>query len=127
MTRVEQGGHGGDRTGGFGSSPAVKLSDGAGSIHGLGEAFTSNLASGSAPLSVPLSLSPGRQGFGPGIDLRYDSSSGNGPFGVGWHISIPAVARKTSKALPVYTSDVDTFTLSDAEDLVEIGPRESAP
>ena len=76
-------------------------------------------------MSVPIAASPGRAGFGPQLSLSYDSGSGNGPFGFGWSLSLPAITRKTDKGLPQYidavdldVGDSDVFLLSGAEDLV---------
>jgi hypothetical protein len=55
----------------------------------------------------------------PALSLAYDSGSGNGPFGLGWSLSIPSVNRKTAKGLPRYQGR-DTFILSGAEDLVPV-------
>lgn len=73
-------------------------------------------------MSVPIAASPGRSGFGPQLNLSYDSGSGNGPFGFGWGLSIPSITRKTDKGLPQYfdSTESDVFILSGAEDLVPI-------
>jgi hypothetical protein len=69
---------------------------------------------------VPIATTPGRSGFGPQLSLSYNSGAGNGPFGLGWNLSIPSITRKTDKGLPRYqdAGDTDIFILSDAEDLV---------
>lgn len=79
-----------------------------------------NPVTGTAAFSIPIFTSPGRSDFGPKLSLSYDSGSGNGPFGLGWHLGIPSITRKTSKGLPLYRDDEDSdiFLLSDAEDLV---------
>jgi hypothetical protein len=86
----------------------------------MGEKFSANPVSGTGSMSVPISTSPGRSGFGPQLSLSYDSGAGNGPFGWGWNLSIPAITRKTDKGLPTYLDDdeQDVFILSGAEDLV---------
>lgn len=73
-------------------------------------------------MSVPIATSPGRSGFGPQLSLAYDSGAGNGPFGIGWSLSLPAITRKTDKGLPRYcdAEESDVFILSGAEDLVPI-------
>jgi hypothetical protein len=38
------------------------------------------------------------------LSLAYDSGQGNGPFGFGWSLSVPAIARKTDKGLPQYAT-----------------------
>jgi hypothetical protein len=64
----------------------------------------------------------GRSGFGPQLSLSYDSGSGNGPFGFGWTLSLPAITRKTDKGLPQYRDarESDVYVLSGAEDLVPV-------
>ena len=81
----------------------------------IGEKFQANPATGTASFSVPIALSPGRGGVTPTLSLSYDSGAGNGPFGMGWSLSVPAIKRKTDKGLPRYldTKDSDTFVLSD--------------
>jgi hypothetical protein len=73
-------------------------------------------------MSVPIAASPGRSGFGPQLALSYDSGAGNGPFGFGWSLSLPSIARKTEKGLPQYHDaiDSDVFILSGAEDLLPV-------
>src|SRR5215210_8232798 len=93
-----------------------------GALRGMGEKFAANPVTGTGSLSVPVYTSPGRSGFGPQLSLSYDSGAGNGPFGWGWGLSIPAVTRKTDKGLPTYrdAEESDVFILSDAEDLVPV-------
>jgi hypothetical protein len=71
-------------------------------------------------MSVPIATSPGRSGFSPQLSLSYDSGAGNGPFGFGWSLSLPAITRKTDKGLQQYqdAEESDVFILSGAEDLV---------
>ena len=109
------------------SMPAISIPKGGGAIHGIGEKFAANPVTGTGSLSVPIFASPGRSGFGPQLSLSYDSGSGNGPFGFGWSLSLPSVARKTDKGLPRYQDgdESDVFVLSGAEDLVPVFKRES--
>jgi RHS repeat-associated protein len=102
--------------------PSISLPKGGGAIRGIGEKFSANPVTGTGSLSVPLPLSPGRSNFGPDLQLSYDSGSGNGPFGIGWSLSVPTITRKTDKGLPQYLDhdDSDVFVLSGAEDLVPI-------
>ncbi len=100
--------------------PTISLPRGGGAVRGMGEKFAANPVTGTGALSVPILTSPGRSGFFPQLSLSYDSGAGNGSFGFGWHLSIPAITRKTEKGLPRYRDqdESDTFVLSDAEDLV---------
>src|SRR6266516_4801619 len=104
------------------SVPAITLPRGGGAIRGMGEKFAANPVSGTGSMSVPIATSPGRSGFGPRMELSYDSGAGNGPFGLGWNLSIPSITRKTDKGLPQYfdAEESDVFILSGAEDLAPL-------
>ncbi|MDF2868308.1 MAG: repeat-associated core domain protein, partial [Gammaproteobacteria bacterium] len=69
--------------------PSITLPKGGGAIQGIGEKFAANPVTGTGSLSVPIALSPGRSDFSPQLALSYDSGAGNGPFGFGWHLSLP--------------------------------------
>src|SRR5262245_6205789 len=71
--------------------PTPTLPKGGGAIRGMGEKFAVNPVTGTGALTVPLSISPGRSGFGPQLGLSYDSGAGNGPFGFGWGIALPTI------------------------------------
>src|SRR5712671_6828998 len=102
------------------AAPSISLPKGGGAIRGIGEKFAANPVTGTGSMSVPLATSPGRSGFGPQLSLSYDSGAGNGPFGLGWSLSLPSITRRTDKGLPRYDDEdqSDTFILSGAEDLV---------
>ncbi|MFQ6538811.1 MULTISPECIES: SpvB/TcaC N-terminal domain-containing protein [Aphanothece] len=92
----------------------------------MGEKFAANPVTGTGSMSVPIATSHGRSGFGPQLSLSYDSGAGNGPFGFGWSLALPAITRKTDKGLPRYRDwstdpqEADVFVLSGAEDLVPV-------
>lgn len=96
----------------------VSLPKGGGAIRGIGETFQPDEFSGTASLAIPIISSPCRD-FEPRLSVDYSSGSGNGVFGIGFGLSIPNIARKTSKGIPTYT-EKDTFILSGTEDLVPI-------
>lgn len=102
--------------------PALSLPRGGGAIRGIGEKFTTNVASGTASLTIPIASSRGRDGTDLGLELSYDSGAGNGPFGIGWQLSVPAITRKTDKGLPRYLDAIesDVFILAGSEDLVPV-------
>jgi RHS repeat-associated protein len=102
--------------------PSISLPRGGGAIRGIGEKFSANPVTGTGSMSVPIATSPGRSGFGPQLSLSYDSGGGNGPFGFGWSLSLPAITRKTDKGLPQYldSEESDVFILSGSEDLVPV-------
>ncbi|WP_441291587.1 SpvB/TcaC N-terminal domain-containing protein [Sorangium sp. KYC3313] len=109
--------------------PALTLPKGGGAIRGIGEKFSVNPATGTSSLAVPLPASPGRGGFGPQLQLAYDSGGGNGAFGLGFALSIASISRKTDKGLPRYRDDIesDDYILSGAEDLVPTLSQTGAP
>ena len=92
---------------------------GAEAQHGIGENFVADAHTGTANASVPLDLPRGRNGLTPDLRLAYSSGEGNGPFGVGWRLSVPAVARATRRGVPRYRNE-DVFVLSGYEDLVPV-------
>ena len=103
--------------------PGVTLPKGGGAIRGIGEKFSVSPVTGTSSLSVPpFALSAGRAGFTPSLELAYDSGSGNGPFGFGWKLPLPAITRRTDRGLPRYldAEESDTFLLTGAEDLVPV-------
>lgn len=102
--------------------PVISLPKGGGAIRGIGEKFGANPATGTGTMTVPIAASPGRSGFGPQLALAYDSGNGNGPFGIGWSLGLPAITRATDKGLPRYldADESDAFILSGAENLVPL-------
>ena len=57
---------------------------------------------------------PRARGLRPQLALGYDAGAGNGPFGFGWTLALPAITRKTDKGLPRYADfeESDVFVLS---------------
>lgn len=110
------------------SPPTLSLPRGGGAVRGIGETFTTNPATGTGAMTVPLATSPGRSGFGPKLALSYDSGAGNGPFGLGWSLALPAITRRTDRGLPRYhdAAESDVFLLSGAEDLVPVLARDGS-
>ncbi|MCO8312371.1 SpvB/TcaC N-terminal domain-containing protein [Pseudomonas mandelii] len=58
-------------------------------------------ATGQKPYILPLPFLSGRQ-LHPGLQVSYDSNSGNGKCGLGWDLPLSAISRKTSKGVPKY-------------------------
>jgi hypothetical protein len=63
-------------------------------------------------MAVPIATSAGRSSFVPQLSLSYDLGAGNGPFGFGWSLSIPAITRKTNMGLPQYLDSEEPDVLS---------------
>lgn len=102
--------------------PTLSLPKGGGAIRGIGEKFAANPVTGTGSLTVPIAVSPGRSGFGPQLGLAYDSGAGNGPFGISWSLSLPAITQKTDKGLSHYrdADESDVFILSGSKDLMPV-------
>jgi len=111
-----------DTAGAKSKPPSVSLPKGGGAIKGIGEKFGTNPVTGTGTMSIPLPTSPGRSEFGPHLSLTYDSGNGNSAFGLGWHLSLPSITRKTDKGLPQYldADDSDVFLLTGVDDLVPV-------
>jgi RHS repeat-associated protein len=108
--------------------PQISLPKGGGAIKGIDEKFQVNAANGTASFSIPLPLSPNRNGFTPQLSLSYNSGAGNGLFGMGWDIDLPSIQRRTDKKLPRYfdtnvlenIASEDSFMFSGVEELVPL-------
>ena len=105
-----------------GRLPSISLPKGGGAIRGVDEKLTVDQPTGTARMEIPVPVSPARQGFGPKLAVAYNSGQGNGPYGLGWGVTIPTITRKTSTGLPRYddAGDSDVFILAGAEDLVPL-------
>ncbi|MEP7107394.1 MAG: SpvB/TcaC N-terminal domain-containing protein [Ferruginibacter sp.] len=101
--------------------PQISLPKGGGALKSIDEKFSVNAVNGSATFSIPLPITPARNGFYPALGLSYSSGVGNSLFGLGWDVDFPAIQRKTDKQLPHYFDDdheEDIFMFSGVEDLV---------
>ncbi|MCD4506929.1 hypothetical protein LQR30_22940 [Chromobacterium piscinae] len=94
----------------------ISLPKGGGAIRGMDAALGAVGPNGAASMSLPLPVSPGR-GYAPQLAVQYQSGAGNGVFGVGWQLSLPRIARQTSKGAPAF-DDSDEFIGPDGEVMV---------
>jgi RHS repeat-associated protein len=104
------------------SIPQISLPKGGGALKGIDEKFSVNPVNGTAGFSIPVPVTPGRNGFQPALSVSYNSGSGNSPYGLGWNIDYASIQRKTDQRLPRYKDreDSDVFMFSGAEDLVPV-------
>jgi RHS repeat-associated protein len=99
--------------------PSISLPKGGGALKSIDEKFSVNAANGTATLSVPLPITPSRNGFQPALALTYNSGLGNSAFGLGWNIDHLSIQLKIDKKIPRYSEeDEDVFMISGMEDLV---------
>jgi RHS repeat-associated protein len=103
----------------------IPLPKSGGAVAGIGETFSPDPFTGTEGISVPLPLSPNRDGFNPGLLLAYSVANGNGPFGIGWRLNLSEIVRKTETHLPTYDAG-DTFLLGGETELrpdLHVNPR----
>lgn len=94
------------------------LPSGGGAISGIKGDLAAAGPDGAATLSIPLPVSAGR-GYAPSLVLGYHSRSGNGPFGMGWGMNVPAIRRRTVRSVPSYDG-TDEYTDPAGEVLVPV-------
>ncbi|MBF0490125.1 MAG: VCBS repeat-containing protein, partial [Candidatus Omnitrophica bacterium] len=76
---------------------------------------------GSANLSIPIAVPPGRAGIQPNIALTYSSSNHQlGMAGIGWSLDLGSIQRSIKKGVPTYNDSTDIFTMfqGSSQDLV---------
>ena len=79
--------------------PALSLPKGGDTIRSIGEKCAANPVTGTGSMTIPITTSPARSGFGPQLSLSCYSGAGNawwcalsesqGPFGLAWSLSLP--------------------------------------
>lgn len=92
----------------------------------LTESYRTDLMTGSAVMTVPITVPPGRKGMQPDIKLIYSSDNPNGICGVGWMFELGNIQRNTKKGVPKY-DNTDTFIAffgGASMELVDIGNGE---
>ncbi|TKB88295.1 MAG: hypothetical protein E8D43_00040 [Nitrospira sp.] len=94
------------------TQPAIFLPKGGDVNRDLGEKFAANPVQGTGSMSVPTTARPGRSGFCPQLSRFYDSSSGNGPFGFGWSLSLSSITGKPKKHFPNIGTPTNPMSLS---------------
>ncbi|KAF5617829.1 insecticidal toxin complex [Fusarium tjaetaba] len=105
------------------SSPGLQKGIAGGSHRPIDQTFKMNPVNGTMSLTIPIPVTEGRGGFGPKLELSYNSGSGNGCFGIGWQLNLSSITRMTSKRTPMY-DETDTFLLSGEDELVRMGDPE---
>ncbi|HEY9123778.1 MAG TPA: SpvB/TcaC N-terminal domain-containing protein, partial [Bacteroidales bacterium] len=88
---------------------------------------------GAATYNVPIIVSPGTRGMQPNLSIVYNSQSGNGVLGYGWHLNGLSVISRTSKNLyyegttsPVKFDANDALALDGAR-LIKTGTNQYSP
>lgn len=92
--------------------PKIDAKEG-GKISGYGETFEVNLVTGAPSFSFPIPA-PKLRGVAPNLALSYGGAVENSPYGLGFDLALPAIARLTDKGIPRYVSD-DRIVLDGSE------------
>jgi Salmonella virulence plasmid 65kDa B protein len=96
--------------------PQINLPKGGAAIRGIGEKFTSRRSDRYGWCQHSYRYQPRPQHFGPRLTVAYDSSSGNGPFGLDWKLAQPAITRKTDKGIHKYNDSAESESSSYSRD-----------
>lgn len=102
------------------------LPDAGGMTSSLGETFSSEPSTGTAEFSIRIDTPNGPNDIGPRLALRYDSASGNGPFGLGFGLRLPRIVRSSAHGFPRY-EPTDSLMLEGAGELVAMGDGSLRP
>ena len=94
----------------------IALPKAGGAIKGMGADVQAGGFTGAATMSIPIATTSCRGG-GPALALQYQSGGGNGPYGLGFAMGLPAITCQTSKGQPRYDG-TDIFLLPDGTPLV---------
>ena len=89
---------------------------GSAGVRTLGDAFQPNLAMGGGTFRVPIDLPSGPAGLTPKVELTYDTAAGNGPFGLGWNLSLPFISRRRPR--PFATEEEPEYAIAGGAPLV---------
>jgi RHS repeat-associated protein len=104
------------------ANEVLNLPSGGGSVSGSGSSFSVDLNTGTLAAALNLGLPTGPNGLKPPISLQYSSSSGDGPFGIGWSLGTLMILRKiTPSAAPPDPTATGTYSMTGVGDLVDMG------
>ena len=87
---------------------------------------------GAATYSIPLSITPGRQGMQPSLSLKYNSHSGDGILGKGWSLVASSEIRRCGKTRHEDSAFSSPYLVRqdalcwNGTRLVELGPGETS-
>ena len=82
---------------------------------------------GTANLSYPIEVPPGRKGLEPQLAVQYNSGGGDSWMGMGWDLTCPQITVETRWGSPRYDTGLETETyLLNGEMLVEENPPGAA-
>lgn len=109
-----------------GGAPGADTGDSPIAFAGLAETPGADLFTGSATTRIPIEVPPGRRGVAPAIALQYSSNGGPSPYGYGWSLPIPRVARSTKHGVPRF-DDSDVFVLTLGSTRIELEPELGTP
>ncbi len=93
-------------------------------VGAVGGSVHADLFTGTATMSIPIEVPPGRGGVQPSLALVYGSANGNGWIGMGWKLEKGVIERQTKFGVD-YSGDDYVFRLSGINvELVNVGTDE---
>ena len=96
--------------------PQITLPKGGSALKGIDEKFQVNPINSTSSFSIPLPLSPNRNGFTPQLSLSYNSGVGNSLFGIRWDVDFNygkgSSFTPSTPALPVINFTYDIYSVS---------------
>jgi RHS repeat-associated protein len=95
------------------------LPDAGGVSASLGETFSPEPSTGCANFTVRIDTPNGPNDIGPRLALVYDSSAGNGAFGLGFGLPLPRIVRSIARGYPRYDAS-DALILEGAGELLAL-------
>ncbi|MCU0692114.1 MAG: hypothetical protein MUF54_11990, partial [Polyangiaceae bacterium] len=98
------------------SGQTLSLPQGAGTIGGMGESFSTLMSTGVATTALAFSLPRARGAAQPSLGLVYSSASGAGLAGQGWNVGVPFIARRTDQGVPGYVDPPEGGDWSASQD-----------
>ncbi|HQR15828.1 MAG TPA: SpvB/TcaC N-terminal domain-containing protein [Nitrospira sp.] len=95
-------------------------------IGAVGGAVHGDPYTGTATMSVPIDVAPGRNSIQPSLALTYASTTGNGWVGVGWKLEMGSIERQTRFGVDYSKNDYSIQMSGISTDLVNASPPASS-
>lgn len=106
----------------------LDLPSGGGSVAGQGAGFTVDLNTGTGTAAFELTVPAGPNGIAPTLTLGYATTSGAGPFGLGWSLGFATITRRiTPSADAPDPASTGYYSLLGSGDLVDMGAGRYRP
>jgi RHS repeat-associated protein len=110
------------------SAELLQLPSGGGAVTAASAGFNVDQNTGTGAATFQLVLPTGPNGIRPPLSLTYATTSGSGPFGMGWSLGLATVLRKITPVIgPQDQTSPGTYSLVGAGDLLDMGAGRYRP